>query len=188
MIQWLKEIFDAKGYQFFPDRLQVVGVRSEVRTANKFDDRIIILNDTMWRSYQATTDPGKDYLLNPINRKGTAILVPDQYLDAYAVGYHRGKYLALRQVKSVCVYRDNNLDDILDMDHESIDCGKHGINIHKASLFSILVGRWSAGCQVFARKKDFEQFMDLCIASNQDYFTYTLLTTADFVQNVLKAA
>jgi len=45
---------------------------------------------------------------------GTAILVPGQYRGAYALGYHFGKP-ALQQVGNLKLFRDNDLDEQLDL-------------------------------------------------------------------------
>jgi len=112
-----------------------------------------------------------------MNTKGTAILVPGQYSQAYKLGLHRGKYEALVQAKPVKVYRDNDKDSVYDMLPSSIDTGFFGINIHKAGHDSTWVDDWSAGCQVFKRAADFEAFMSLVRKAAKIYgnlFTYTL--------------
>ena len=64
-----------------------------------------------------------------------------------------------------------------------LDEGMFGIHIHKAGEASTQVDRWSAGCQVLARKADFLRMMELYDASAALYgprVTYTLLTERDF--------
>ena len=61
--------------------------------------------------------------------------------------------------------------------------GMFGIHIHKAGEASVQVDRWSAGCQVLARRADFLRMMELYDASAKLYgprITYTLLTERDF--------
>ena len=56
--------------------------------------------------------------------------------------------------------------------------GSDGIkkfNIHKAGATSSSVDKWSAGCQVFARERDFTQFLNLLKQAGQQRFMYTLL-------------
>ena len=163
--------------------LNIVGIRSKNQTVNEFNDYIGAFYETedgKWRSkfWKATTDPGTYYLLNPMNVTGTAVLVPNQYRSSFKVGYHQGRYKALVQCKSVDVYRDNNRDSNLDFDRSSIERGMFGINIHRASTNTKRVDKWSAGCQVFANLKDFNEFMQLVEASSRVWgsrFTYTLL-------------
>lgn len=189
----LKQAMIRKGYKWFEGYLNVniIGVRSSNGRVNEFDDFLYLsFQDERgrWvvRQYPITTEPGLTMLKAPVNSKGTAILIPDQYRSAYSLDYHAGKYEAVCQrLGEVCVYRDNDLDDELDID-ELIDCGYFGINIHKAGIESELVNNWSAGCQVFQRAYDFEDFMRWVKKSAAIYgnsFSYTLLLESDFVIN-----
>jgi len=176
----------SKGYKVFTDgdyNLNITGIRSPERVANAFDDRLCVtykLND-MWNTetFEITTDPGSPYLLKPINNYGCAILVPGQYRGAYSIGKHRGQYLALVQSGKVKVFRDNDLDNILDMDPETIQDGYFGINIHKRSGESDTVNGASAGCQVFRYEHEFNRMMYLAQKQVSERgwrtFTYTLL-------------
>lgn len=82
------------------------------------------------------------------------------------------------QVKPVTVYRDKDHDDQCDTD-QGESTGLYGINIHRAGTNSTNVDKWSAGCQVFSKDSDFEQFLILCrkqvSAGHGDIFSYTLL-------------
>ena len=185
-----KEALQRKGYKFFEGYLNVnvIGVRSTNGRVNEFDDFLYLLfhdkrGNEIIRQYPITTEPGLTMLNAPINSKGTAILMPDQYRSAYSIDLHAGKYEALCQrLGEVCVYRDNDKDDDIDLD-QIVDCGYFGINIHKAGLDSIEVNNWSAGCQVFKRAYDFDDFMRWIKKSARIYgnaFSYTLLLDTDF--------
>ena len=120
-------------------------------------------------------------------KKGTAVLVPDQYRSTYTIRLHGGKYPAVceKQDKKVKVYRDWNRNDYLDTDGMPIQEGVFGINIHRANASrpSQIVDKWSAGCQVFKDPNDFNFFMKVCYKSKDLFgnsFTYTLLTEKDF--------
>lgn len=176
----LKEIVGDLGYELnVHGKLNIVGQRNKTRERNKYTDVISIFQNTPggWkeRHFEATTLPGTPNLLKPVNLKGTAILVPGQYVDSYAIGLHRNKYKALIQVLPVRVYRDNDRDDMCDPDETYIDEGLFGINIHRASLLNTVVGADSAGCQVIKKRSDFGDFMKWCTASGQRRFTYTLI-------------
>lgn len=167
-------------YQIFDEgQLNIIGFRNRFGRPNHFDDRIAVYQATKagWKvwQYAATTLPGTPNLLRPVNPKGAAIMVPGQYLEAYSFGLHRMKYKALIQIKPVKVFRDNTKDSQCDMQVSSIEEGLFGINIHRASLKTMLVGADSAGCQVIYRREDFNQFLSLCEASGQKRFTYTLV-------------
>ena len=176
----------AKGYAVFTNgdwNLNITGIRSPQRVANAFDDRLCVtykVND-IWttETYEITSDPGSPYLLRPINNYGCAVLAPGQWRGCYTIGKHRGQYLALVQSGKVKVYRDNNRDNILDMDPETIQDGYFGINIHKRSGESDSVNGASAGCQVFRYAKEFDRMMYLAgkQVSERGWktFTYTLL-------------
>jgi hypothetical protein len=187
----IKAVLKKKGYNYFENgnyNVNIIGVRN-LTSGNAqndlFDDELYLIykfnGNQIFTKYPITTDPGFQILRNPQNVKGTAILVPNQYKSAYQLGYHKGRYEALVQVGKVIIYRDNNRDGV--MDFEKPDEGYFGINIHKAGLDSAYVQNWSAGCQVFKRETDFNQFMNVVKKSAELYgnkFTYTLLTSDDF--------
>tara|TARA_Y100001973_G_C5177810_1_gene323099 strand:+ start:536 stop:1003 length:468 start_codon:yes stop_codon:yes gene_type:complete len=136
--------------------------------------------------YPVTTDPGKYWLKNPLNPKGTAILCPGQYRSTWQLGKHQGKYKSLVQRKPVKVYRDNNKNEIIDYNNisTSIDEGYFGINIHRSNPYdqSYIINKWSAGCQVFKKIEDYNKFIKLCEDSAEIYgnsFTYTLIDEKD---------
>jgi hypothetical protein len=189
-----EKLFKKKGYAFFTNgayNLNIIGVRAAgAQITNSFDDVLLLIYKTptgQWSKqiYQITTDPGRYYMLNPAQRKGTAILVPGQYRGAYEIGLHRGKYQALCQRKPLKVYRDDNKNEIYDYDQSKLDEGLFGINIHKAGAFSKRVDTWSAGCQVFASDTEFKSFMNYCNKQIENghgkTFTYTLLKEEELV-------
>ena len=192
-VEQLKEVMNSKGYAFFTNgdyNLNIIGVRSPNRTANKFDDWLCLCYkvNSVWitRIYKITTDAGTYWLKNPMDKRGTAILVPNQYRGVYSIDKHLGKYDALCQRNGkVKTYRDNDKDIILEMDEDTITEGFYGINIHRSNPYkeSVVVEKFSAGCQVFANPNDFKQFMDICYKSRDIWgnkFTYTLLLEEDF--------
>lgn len=185
------EVLKEKRYLIFDDpfELNIVGIRSGDMTPNIFNDKLIAfwMTEDPTRPYQEriwdiTTDPGLYWLKNPTNVDGTAILFPGQY-KSFALDLHRGKYLALCQrLDKVKVYRDSNKNDRYDADET--EWGMFGINIHKAGNDSPAVNKWSAGCQVFQRETDFDEFIELCQTHRAIYeniFTYTLITEIDLV-------
>ena len=183
LINKLKEM----NYQVFetPYKLNIVGVRANSTTPNKFDDKIYVFfkNDSNnWEGYgyPATTDTGTYWLKNPMSSGGSALLKEGQYIDAYKRGLHKGQYPALVQSKPITIYRDYNRDAILDFNNGKETTGLYGINIHRASAYSPSeqVDKWSAGCQVFQSPTDFQHFINLvgkAEAKNGNSFTYTLI-------------
>lgn len=192
-----KEALENKGYVFFDGgssfNLNIIGVRSVPHDPDKFNDTIIVVyrnEDKEWEvlSYEVTTEPGPKILRKPINSKGTAILVPDQYRGAYKVGIHGGSYrhtALIQRGGKVKVWRDNNLDSKIDTADMKIDEGMFGINIHRHSRPNEkeYVNGSSAGCQVFKNSKEFAEFLDVCNKSADIFgnsFTYTLIEEGDF--------
>lgn len=171
----------------FPCSVNIVGLRDKRYVTDKFNDLLVVyrcISDGSWVhcAWPITTLPGKPSLLNPFNKKGCAILKPGQYRDTYSIGLHKGKYTALVQSRPVKVYRDNNKDSSYDLSGP-LDEGFFGINIHKAGVFSQIVGVSSAGCQVFQKSADFDEFMGICKTAaliteewgGEATFTYTLI-------------
>ena len=170
-----------------PCRLNLFGIR-KLRYMNTFDDIFgfcyIEHGAHVFQCFDCTTDPGESVLKTPENCKGTAILVPGQYIDTWTTGLHKG-YSAFVQHKEVKVYRDNNKNEELDIDPSSIDIGFFGINIHRASsnMKSTNVNNWSAGCQVLADPNDFKILLkarDKAKRNNWPWFSYTLFTEEQF--------
>lgn len=166
--------------------VNLVGVRSAERRADKFDDAICLFypDGAGWtfHALPATTDPGAYYLQNPMQARGAAIMVPGQYRGLWRIGMHF-QQRALVQVRPVKIYRDGNRDAILDMNPVDIMTGLYGINLHSHWQMQdpATIGKWSAGCQVVQRKTDFARLMAACGKASKFYgpdFSYTLLTEA----------
>lgn len=185
-------VMHAKAYKVFENPkghdLNIVGIRTQSIEAEKFNDWLTAFYkfDGIWNyfAFPATTDPGTYYRKNPISVKGTAVLKPAQYRGVYKIGRHRN-YKALQQIGDMTVYRDANRDTFLDTADMEEDTGLHSINIHRSNAHkpSTLVGKWSAGCQVFQDPDHFQFFLVLCERASEKYgnkFSYTLLEEADF--------
>jgi len=191
-VQLLRNAYADKGYEFFENgdfNLNIFGVRNSTRESGRFDDFIGVAykDKGQWivRAWKATTDAGTHWLVRPMNKKGTALLVPEQYRKCWKLGLHKGEYEALVQQKPMKVYRDNDKDRILDLDASTIDEGLFGINCHRSNprFESQEVDRWSAGCQVFMAPIAYANFMALVKKSASIYgdeFTYTLFDQVDF--------
>jgi hypothetical protein len=187
----------SKGYKYFSGKnydVNIIGVRRNGSNliTNTFDDLITVSyrdDEGKWNyeEYKVTTDPGKHWMNHPMNTDGTAILVPGQYRSAYQIGKHQNRYMALVQRKPVKVYRDNDRDNEYDLDPRTIQSGLFGINIHRSNPYteSYYVNKWSAGCQVFKRIKDYNQFMGIMQNAASFWgngFTYTLLNHRDIIK------
>ena len=186
-VEQLQAIFAKKGY-VWDANINVVGVRNKStnKITNKFDDVLHIAYKEVgaWKlkSYTITTDPGRYYTrVKHLSPKGAGRLKEGQYKGVYGLRLHQGKYEALCQTwGNVTVYRDDNFDDVYD--ENKTETGSFGINIHKAGTDSAIVENWSAGCQVFKRVADFNDFLSIVkrfkgITGNK--YTYTLINTND---------
>jgi len=175
--------------------LFLFGIRSPNAKANSFDDIMGCAYTVkgMWRVHYwpITTDPGTYYLMDKskwYGDGGVAILAEGQYLDVYKIDLHGGKYEALCQRNGkVRIYRDNDLDNILDYDPATIkETASSGINLHASTSdpYNVTankteVSAWSAGCQVHARTDGFREMMELArkqvTETGIDTFSYTLM-------------
>ena len=187
----IEQTVEAKGYKWFEEQLNIVGIRTADKTTNLFNDYVTF----SWKDkatgkwnfigFEATTDPGLYYLQNPGRVVGTGILVPDQYYNVWQWGMGSNGYNQLLQRgAAVKVYRDKNRDQYLDMDPKTIEEGYFGMNLHRAhaTVLQKWVGKYSAMCQVIrdnaeAWPKVVEIVEKLC---PQKFYTYTLLVESDF--------
>ena len=172
-----------------PYNLNIVGIRADNPEVNKFNciKTVFWKYEGSWNKFQTqmTSLAGSNYLKDPMNSKGCAILVPDQYRGCYKLDLHRGKYLALCQRKPVSVYRDNNENLSYDMVESTIENGLFGINCHRASAYKELdsVGKNSAGCQVTQDPLEYDLLIYLYQKAQEqwgEWFTYTLIKESDY--------
>lgn len=169
--------------------LNIVGIRRRPLQVDVFNDVLFVFHPLrgqwQYQKFQITTIPGYAYLSEKLgNPRGTAILVPGQYVDMYTVREHGGssRHQALCQKRGTTlpVYRDARLDGTPALDPSRIENNGTGINLHRASPVdcTISIGDYSAGCQTFRCAQQFAAFMAL-VRSSAGYprntFTYTLL-------------
>lgn len=176
--QSVKELYLGKEYRFRQQKmaLNIGAIRSKESQSDKFDD----IGFVAWIStdhvenlftFPITTDPGKHWLQNPMNKNGTIIMVPGQYIEVYGQGLHNGEYLCFKQIGQIRYVRDFNKDSKLDFDlyrnPENLKIrgfwGICGTNLHRASKVKnvLNVGMYSAGCQVVQKLSDFDRLIGL---------------------------
>lgn len=197
-VEEIISVMNAKGYRIYDTpnidwNLNIVGIRTTPASAKTFDDTLTVFHRFLgvWdiTYYPITTDPSEHYLRNPINKNGTAILKEGQYLGVYKIDTHaanrKSKHTAMCQrLGNVTVYRDNDKDGNLDFN--KTQTGAFGINIHRGPRngnFRTKNDIYSAGCQVFADRRHFSEFMMKCKFGRTAFsnkFTYTLLKQSDF--------
>jgi len=195
----IKSSVTSKGYKW-DDRdfaLNIVGIRNynnikdgKLQLTNKFDDIMTI----SWKEngvkksekFSCTTDPGRYWLVDNPNSRGTAILKEGQHLNSHGFGTHKRNppsYPALVQINPVTVWRDRNGDSFYDFTNP--ERGNYGINIHRASPSrkSRQVTKWSAGCQVVDKAQSLDRILEIANQAKdrvgQRQFTYTLINSND---------
>ncbi len=159
-------VFREPGYVniFYTEGMDMDG-RSNGNKPNYFNDiRCVVTFEgsepIMKGIWQATTEPGKRYTINPVAEGGAARIQFGQY-HAWQVGMHRGDHEALIQTGGpVSVCRDLNKD--YDRTGDRVDTGYFGINQHWGyDLPADDIGPSSAGCLVGRTKKGHKEFMAL---------------------------
>jgi len=191
-IDSIQAVYKKKAYELGigVNYLNIFGVRANTGFTNTFDDILGVFykdgNDAwILEKWEGTTDPGTNGLLNPVNAKGVAIVVPGYYKGLWKIGLHKGKYEALVQKGTIKLYRDNDKDTQYDLDPATIESvNGAGINFHHAGQYSKEVNDWSLGCQVLARIIDDQRKMALAHIHENIYgnsFDYSLFKEEDFV-------
>ena len=196
-VDHIRRALEHKGYKFFENgdyNVNIVGIRNSLtknQVTNRFDDLITVCykvgGEWNYHEFDCTTDPGTHWVENcMIPEKGVAILKEGQYRGSHKIRKHQGRYEALGQCRPVTVYRDNNRDDVYNLNTEKTDTGLFGINIHRATKYagkkSTQVDKWSAGCQVIASNDDWTKFMKIMRKARDTWsnsFTYTLIESKD---------
>lgn len=186
----LYKAYKKKGYNFFESEaknynINIFGIRDRESEVNKFNDYVGVMwvykGQRFFKIYKATTKAGLYYLQHPMNGASTGIIVEDQYEGVFELGLFKG-YTALRQVKPMRYYNDTDKDSEFDFDEKTISSAIRGSHLHAAGINSVQVDKWSAACQVLARRIDFNELIDLCKKSAEIYgnkFTYTLFKKTD---------
>lgn len=196
-VEEIIKVMQGKGYTVYDTptidwNLNIVGIRANDPEPGSFNDTLAVFHrfrgiwEIYW--YHITTEPSIDYLRHPVNSSGAAILKEGQYKGAYKLDTHnRGLangHLALCQrLQPVTVYRDSNRDEKLNLIDGKTETGMFNINIHRTNEDYIQRQRFSAGCQVFADHRQFDDFILKCKAGQKAFgnkFTYTLLHQRDF--------
>ena len=176
--------------------INMVGFRANRTKANSFDDTFVVFFKNKYgflemQRYECTTDAGTFWLESPMMPQGTAILQAGQYVNAYQLGSHRGKYKAFVQRGQVKIRRDYDRNAKLDFMNGEVMNGNYGINIHRATSngTSKTVDKYSAGCQVLANSSDFAELISFGEKHENLYgntFTYGLIDNRSQQRTILR--
>lgn len=158
-------------------------------TPNGFNDRRIVIEvvngvPKIVDHWQATTEPGRYYTLNPMNPGGAARIKFGQY-KAWAVGMHGNaeRHEALVQVTAITVHRDFNKD--YKRTGDQLDTGLFFVNQHWGyDAPSNDIKNASAGCLVGRMRQGHREFMSIIkqdrrYVANNDYVFYTAIIPGD---------
>jgi len=120
-----------------------------------------------WQLYYflITADPGLDGCLKPTKKEGVAIIKHSEYYrGVFALGIHaannpRYRHMALRQVKDMKYWRDNNLDNIRDYEGK-VHVGLYNTNFHSTPehwIYNPKIRFNSIGCLWAPDNKEFHK-------------------------------
>ena len=193
------EVFENDGY------INFCGVRNNVTNDTFNDELYIYWKDTTDGQFKCvktsgfTTKPGKRVILNErgdTNSKGAAIVKEGWHPDCWHHGEHGGKYDALRQdegiTKPITITRDktqfgNKGNYELRIFSDTTEVGYPYTNMHRSGIpQGNSVNGWSAGCQVFKYKNEFDEMLSMANVASQNgqtKFSYFLTNKTVFEQN-----
>ncbi len=171
----------------FPDDYHLILVRKETQTPNVFEDKCYLFkNKEFVLATTCTTRPGTPALLGgwkKVNKKGAAVIKSNQIMyKAFSYGLHNGKMPALRQVKPILTYSDNNNNSIAE-ELGTPELIIRNTNFHYNSYNGLfdkvkavvqkLIGAWSYGCMVSNVEWDYEKIIGF--TKGQKFVTITIL-------------
>lgn len=170
-----------KGYKWFDNKINIVGIRTNDQTPDKFNDLMAVAYKDEFHIFKCTTEPGVYWLKNPMRVSGTFVMKPGQYIDDWKLGFHHG-YEALVLSGIIEGWRDSDKDNNIDPDKSKVYSDGQAVNIHHAHETTIqtVIDKYSAGCQVIQKFSDWLIFIGLVKVSKQEKYSYTLLTESDF--------
>lgn len=174
----VNNLAERKDYKIFKSNnrnynVNIWFIRNSDITVDAFNDICFLFykefktNKWVGKLYKVSTNPGLYYLNNPLNKQGTAIVVPGQYIKTHKIDLHKrgtsSEHEAFCHRKGVVlVYRDNNKDSILDIGGDIYRNGA-GLNSHRPTNYSQKTGkvnRSSAGCLIHATREQFDKSND----------------------------
>tara|TARA_Y100000034_G_C6754143_1_gene335453 strand:- start:185 stop:778 length:594 start_codon:yes stop_codon:yes gene_type:complete len=155
-----------------PGNLNLYAVRSRSSHAGRFDDVLGLFGQTslggfFHKIWPVTLDPGLHYLKHFYpGQSACAVYAPGFYRAAYAIGTHID-HQALVQIGPISIFRDGNMNDVIDPDPDNIDSGLFGMNVHSPFVYDLdfakkdVVGQKSAGCIVHEVPANHEEMMGI---------------------------
>lgn len=167
--QLLDRVKSLPSFQYIPKTHWLLFVRSNEDGSDVFDDKCYLFRgEDFIMVSSCTTNPGakglKNYQRNSL--LGTYVAKSDQWnYECWREGFHRNRMWALKQVRSILGYRDNN-GDLKSDEIGAIQSGLYGINFHtvdydlEPSFWRRFIGGWSVGCFVLNSVGKYISMMD----------------------------
>lgn len=180
--QLLDKASSLPSFSGFPDDYWILGVQSDEDKFDTFDDKFYLFKGKEFILVTSgTTNAGKSAMFGyeKYNKLGVAVIKTNEwYGGVWRSGLHKGKMRALRQIKPIKHYRDNNkntkIEEIGEMYTNIIFCNFHTNDYNPLTkLIKWVIGGWSACCQVCNIPVDYYRILDLC--KNQESVSYCLL-------------
>lgn len=195
----LERVKSLKSFKYMPKYL-IIGVRSKADIPDTFDDKFYLFIDSKFVAVTTgTTHPGGPILgggWKSYNKNGAAIVKADEiYYNVYRYGLHKGRMPALRQIRNMLYYRDNDNDKKVDASG-ILYADNYNTNFHANSYSAVQtivngvkdiigtwfktdkIGNWSAGCQVVNDAVGYDLFITKTMydeKGNHPEVTYALL-------------
>jgi hypothetical protein len=152
-----------RGYNCYVLGIEGIGLnwKSNADMIDEYNDLITTLDVThegkvsMSTCYRGTTEAGKYYTQNPLNKDGAAhVKIDFMHSDIWMLGKHNNQQNCLIQIGgAITITRDLNRDGTRAGDSGDM-AGYYGINLHSAMDNVGSIGKFSAGCTVIPRVKE----------------------------------
>jgi len=162
-IETLKERFKKHEFEWNP-KFNLIGIRTSFKVTNKFDDwGLLIEDDNMLIAVPMSTKAGKPAIQKYYNRwlrgkRGFGTVKENQQIDYLVVEPQSGNAWSqwtggigfLFQDKPIAIYRDPNLNDVIDTGIIAPRDIGGAFNVHSYLNWTYkIVHNLSEGCQVF---------------------------------------
>jgi len=150
--QYLMSYYQSKRWELDPE-FNLFGIRAKDNVSNLlYCDILGMFSSNNSIIGSGTTNPSVFYAKNPMNKSGTAHVIPGFYPDLFTIGKHNPgsdiEHDAFIQAGFISVRRDLNKNSKIDT-FEPVERGDYQcINFHSQFGHRAEIGYWSAGCQV----------------------------------------
>ncbi|UCF13225.1 MAG: hypothetical protein JSW06_02930 [Thermoplasmatales archaeon] len=171
-IKKAEEMYCVSGAPIEQD-LNLFGIRNS-QDVNKgvWNDLICLYDKRDGKIYlmEGTTEPGRHYTYNPMNKDGALHMVPGFYPNLW-----RPLRKRFRQVGKLWIWRDKNKNFKQDNEEKDYEVGRVFVQLHGINRILSRIFKASAGCQVIRIPKEYTFIYDLCKKSGQGLFSYLLM-------------